>query len=90
MSENKKLTAWDVVQIARDKNRPLLCDYIDGICTNFIELHGDRRFGDDKGIIGGFATIGDNKVMLIGHLLTRQGHILDLKLRLEAKQKQLH
>ena len=67
MSEDKKLTAWDVVQIARNKERPLLRDYIDGICTNFMELQGDRRFGDDKGIIGGFATIGKHKVMLIGH-----------------------
>lgn len=67
MSDKKQLTAWDVVQLARHKDRPLLRDYINGIFTDFLELHGDRRFGEDKGIIGGFATIGKHKVMLIGH-----------------------
>lgn len=61
------LTPWQTVQIARHPNRPLLRDYIAGICGEFIELHGDRCFGDDKGIIGGFATIEDSHVMIIGH-----------------------
>ena len=61
------LTPWQTVQVARHPNRPLLRDYIAGMCGEFIELHGDRFFGDDKGIIGGFATIEDSHVMIIGH-----------------------
>ena len=61
------LTPWQTVQVARHPNRPLLRDYIAGMCGEFIELHGDRCFGDDKGIIGGFATIADSHVMIIGH-----------------------
>jgi len=61
------LTPWQTVQVARHPNRPLLRDYLTGICGEFIELHGDRCFGDDQGIIGGFATIGDSRVMIIGH-----------------------
>lgn len=62
-----RLTPWQTVQVARHSNRPLLKDFIAGIFSEFIELHGDRCFGDDQGIIGGFATIGNNRVMLIGH-----------------------
>lgn len=61
------LTPWQTVQIARHPERPLIRDYITGMCEEFIELRGDRRFGDDQGIIGGFAKIGDERVMLIGH-----------------------
>jgi len=61
------LTAWQTVQMARHPKRPVLQDYISLICTDFIELHGDRLFGDDEALIGGFATIGKKKVMLIGH-----------------------
>jgi len=61
------LTPWQTVQVARHPGRPLFRDYITGICGEFIELHGDRCFGDDQGIIGGFATIGDSRVMIIGH-----------------------
>jgi acetyl-CoA carboxylase carboxyl transferase subunit alpha len=45
----------------------LFQDYLSLMCSDFIELHGDRHFGDDQGLIGGFATIGDVKVMIIGH-----------------------
>lgn len=62
-----KLSAWETVQVARHINRPLIRDYIKGMFTDFIELHGDRCFGDDHGIIGGFATLGKIKLMLIGH-----------------------
>jgi len=62
-----KLTPWQTVQVARHPNRPLIRDYISGMFGEFIELHGDRCFGDDNGIIGGFATIEDRHVMLIGH-----------------------
>jgi acetyl-CoA carboxylase carboxyl transferase subunit alpha len=53
--------------VARFQGRPLLQDYIKGIFSEFIELHGDRCFGDDRGIIGGFATLEKYRVMLIGH-----------------------
>lgn len=63
----KPLTPWQIVQVARTPGRPLIADYIAGICDDFVELHGDRAFGDDRGMIGGFATIGGKRVMLIGH-----------------------
>jgi acetyl-CoA carboxylase carboxyl transferase subunit alpha len=61
------LTPWQTVQIARHPKRPVFQDYISLVFTDFIELHGDRCFGDDQAIIGGFATIGKYRVMLIGH-----------------------
>ncbi len=62
-----KQTAWDIVQIARHAERPNIGDYITFMCDDFVELHGDRLFGDDRSLIGGFATIGGEKVMLLGH-----------------------
>jgi acetyl-CoA carboxylase carboxyl transferase subunit alpha len=62
-----RLTPWQMVQIARHPKRPVLQDYISTIFTQFIELHGDRRFSDDQALIGGFAMLGKNPVMLIGH-----------------------
>lgn len=64
---SKPLTPWQIVQVARTAGRPLIADYIEGMCDDFVELHGDRAFGDDRGMIGGFATIGGQRVMLIGH-----------------------
>jgi acetyl-CoA carboxylase carboxyl transferase subunit alpha len=61
------LTPWQMVQIARHPQRPLIKDYIEGMTSEFVELHGDRCFGDDRGIIGGFAKIADQRVMLLGH-----------------------
>jgi acetyl-CoA carboxylase carboxyl transferase subunit alpha len=61
------LTAWQKVQVARQSKRPLIRDFIAGLCSEFLELHGDRASGDDAGIIGGFATIDGRRVMLIGH-----------------------
>ena len=61
------LTAWQTVQIARHPKRPVLLDYISLVFSDFVELHGDRSFGDDQALIGGFATIGKRRVMLIGH-----------------------
>jgi len=69
-----KLTPWQTVQVARHKSRPILKDYVDGVFKEFIELHGDRCFGDDQGMIGGFATVERHKVMLIGH---RKGKTVD-------------
>jgi acetyl-CoA carboxylase carboxyl transferase subunit alpha len=61
-----KLTPWQSVQIARNKDRPLMQDYIAQIFRDYVELHGDRTFGDDRALVGGFATIEDYKVMLLG------------------------
>jgi len=61
------LTGWQKVQMSRHPDRPQTFDYIDLICDDFIELHGDRNFKDDKSIVGGFATIGGQSVMVIGH-----------------------
>jgi len=61
------LTAWQRVQIARHPARLYTKDYIELMCEDFLELHGDRLFADDRAIIGGFATIGGKKVMIMGH-----------------------
>jgi acetyl-CoA carboxylase carboxyl transferase subunit alpha len=61
------LSAWETVQVARHPQRPLFKDYLDMICREFRELHGDRRFGDDPAIMCGLARLGGHKVMLIGH-----------------------
>jgi acetyl-CoA carboxylase carboxyl transferase subunit alpha len=63
---SQKMTAWDHVLIARHAERPTFHDYVKHICSDFIELHGDRLYGDDRALLGGFATIGRQKVMLIG------------------------
>ncbi|ODA27970.1 acetyl-CoA carboxylase carboxyltransferase subunit alpha [Planctopirus hydrillae] len=62
----ENLDAWDVVKVARHPERPQTLDYIELICDEFIELHGDRTFGDDRAIITGFAKLDDYKVMFIG------------------------
>ena len=61
------LSPWEIVAIARHQERPVLQDYISLLCSDFIELHGDRFYGDDRALIGGFATIDGTRVMLIGH-----------------------
>jgi acetyl-CoA carboxylase carboxyl transferase subunit alpha len=61
------LSAWQRVQIARHPARPYTLDYIKFMTDEFLELHGDRLFGDDLSIIGGFAKIDGQKVMIIGH-----------------------
>jgi acetyl-CoA carboxylase carboxyl transferase subunit alpha len=60
------LNAWDTVLVARHQERPQARDYIDLVCDEFVELHGDRAFGDDPVINTGFAKIDDCKVLLIG------------------------
>lgn len=62
-----ELTDWQITQLARHPKRPYTQDYIDLMCTDFQELHGDRAFSDDAAIIGGPAKIGDIPVMVIGH-----------------------
>ena len=61
-----KLTRWQKVQIARHPLRPYSMDYIRLLSEGFLELHGDRGFGDDKAIVGGFARIGGKSLMIIG------------------------
>ena len=63
----KELTRWQRVQLARHADRPYTLDYINLMTTNFIELHGDRHFKDDKAIVGGFANLDEHKVLIIGH-----------------------
>ncbi|MBI1937123.1 MAG: acetyl-CoA carboxylase carboxyltransferase subunit alpha [Ignavibacteriales bacterium] len=61
------LTRWQRVQLARHPERPYTLDYIYMITENFVELHGDRLFKDDHAIVGGFASLDEYKVMIIGH-----------------------
>jgi acetyl-CoA carboxylase carboxyl transferase subunit alpha len=62
-----KLTPWQRVQIARHPRRPYTLDYIARVCTDFIELHGDRHYADDKAIVGGPAYIDGQAVVVVGH-----------------------
>jgi len=62
-----QLSPWQRVQIARHVNRPFMLDYINHAFTDFVELHGDRHIGDDEAMPGGFATLGDQKVVVVGH-----------------------
>ena len=61
------LTPVDTVRVARHPNRPQSSDYIRMIAKDFVELHGDRRFGEDPAIITGFGRIGSHKCMIVGH-----------------------
>ena len=61
------LTPWQRVQIARHPKRPYTMDYINMTMMDFVEIHGDRMFSDDKAMIGGFAKIDGEKVLVIGH-----------------------
>ena len=63
----ENLSAWDTVLVSRHPNRPQLLDYIETSFDEFVELHGDRAFGDDRAIRAGFARIDGHRVMLIGH-----------------------
>src|SRR5438876_3767099 len=67
------LTAWETVELSRIQGRPQLLDYIELIFEEFVELHGDRAFGNDRALRAGFARLGDFRVMLIGH---HKGHTL--------------
>ncbi len=61
------LTRWQRVQLARHPNRPTTMDYIENIFTDFMEIHGDRKFKDDPAIITGMAKLGGTSVALVGH-----------------------
>jgi acetyl-CoA carboxylase carboxyl transferase subunit alpha len=63
----QNLTAWEIVQVARHPSRPQTRDYIDMIVKDFDEVHGDRKFADDKTMVAGMGRIGGHKCMIIGH-----------------------
>jgi acetyl-CoA carboxylase carboxyl transferase subunit alpha len=62
----KNLNIWQCVQVARHPQRPHFIDLVDKICSDFDELHGDRQYGDDRALVGGLATIGNHRLVLIG------------------------
>ncbi len=63
----RSLTPWQITKIARHPDRPYTLDYVKGLFTGFIELHGDRHFADDQSIIGGLARFGGHACVVIGH-----------------------
>jgi acetyl-CoA carboxylase carboxyl transferase subunit alpha len=71
VAERKKLYAnlsgWQKVQVSRHMERPYTLFYVQNMCTDWTEMHGDRAFGDDKAIVGGFASLEGRTVMFIGH-----------------------
>ena len=65
------LTAWQRVQLARHIDRPQTADYVARLCTDFVELHGDRAFGDDAAIVGGLGMYHGEPLVVVGH---QRGH----------------
>jgi acetyl-CoA carboxylase carboxyl transferase subunit alpha len=63
----ENLTPWQRVQIARHPKRPYTLDYIDAIMSDFLQIHGDRLFADDKALIAGFAKIDGTDILVVGH-----------------------
>ncbi len=63
----KNLTPWEQVQLSRDLDRPMTRDFIDLLFTEFIELHGDRLYGDDPAIVGGIGIFADRAITVLGH-----------------------
>jgi len=61
------LSPWQRVQLSRHTDRPYTLDYIEHLCSEFIELHGDRNFGDDPAIVGGLARFRGRPVVVVGH-----------------------
>ncbi len=62
----QRLTPWQRTQLARHPQRPSVLDYVGTLCSEFVELHGDRLFGDDRAVVGGFARFGGRSVMVLG------------------------
>ncbi|QDT32072.1 acetyl-CoA carboxylase carboxyltransferase subunit alpha [Thalassoglobus polymorphus] len=81
----EQLDAWQIVQVARHDERPKALDYIELVFDEFVELHGDKSFGDDRAILTGLAKIGDRKVMLVAQQKGR-----NLKERLEHNYGMAH
>ena len=61
------LEPWQTVEVSRHPDRPMTSDYLNLVFDDFVELHGDKSFGDDRAILTGFAKLGEQKVMVIGH-----------------------
>jgi len=61
------LSPWQRTQVARHPQRPSFLDYVGALCQDFVELHGDRGFGDDQAIVGGFARFHGRSVLILGH-----------------------
>ncbi|MFA9201262.1 MAG: acetyl-CoA carboxylase carboxyltransferase subunit alpha [Cypionkella sp.] len=72
------LTPWQKTQVARHPQRPHFRDYVEHAFEDFVPLGGDRTYGDDQAILGGFATLGGRRVMLIGH---EKGHDTESRIR---------
>ena len=72
------LTPWQTVRVARHPQRPQTLDYIQMICRDWCELHGDRRHGDDPAIVTGFGRIGSIKCLVVGHQKGRDTKELSL------------
>src|SRR5438094_2100894 len=68
----RSLTPWQRVQVARHPNRPGLEQFVTQLFTNFVEIHGDRRFADDHAIMTGFAEYKGDAVLLVGHVKGRE------------------
>src|ERR1051326_3832672 len=68
------LSPWDRTLIARHPARPYTLDYVRLMCDEFVELHGDRRFGDDPAMVGGMARLGDRWITVIGQQKGRDIH----------------
>src|SRR5690242_5306682 len=66
-SATPRLTPLERVRLARETNRPQTLDYIEGLFTDFLELHGDRRYADDGAVIAGVARFHDRPIALAGH-----------------------
>ncbi len=62
-----KLTPWQIVQVSRHKDRPYTKDYLNLAFDEFVELHGDKFYGDDRALITGFAKLNRHKVLVVGH-----------------------
>ncbi|MBM4245970.1 MAG: acetyl-CoA carboxylase carboxyltransferase subunit alpha [Deltaproteobacteria bacterium] len=61
------LTPWQRVQMSRHIDRPFTLDYVAALCTDFVELHGDRTFGDDAAVVAGLALRGERAIAVVGH-----------------------
>ena len=62
----QRLTPWQRTQLARHPQRPSVLDHVGALCSEFVELHGDRLFGDDRAVVGGFARFGGVRVTHVG------------------------
>jgi len=67
MPESNERSPWDRVQIARNAARPHTLHYVNQLCSDFVELHGDRAAGDDQALVGGLAHFRGRSVMILGH-----------------------